>query len=71
MIAVALWRCYLRSWERPYAAASFSVLAVMANGVFQEEAMFAPLALGNVLAFAGLLLGRACRTSVYRGSWSR
>jgi hypothetical protein len=65
-IALALWKSYLRSGERTYAAASFAVLAMMANGVFQEEAMFAPLALGTVLAFAGLLLGRACRRSVYQ-----
>jgi hypothetical protein len=30
--------------------------------VFQEEALFAPLALGIVMGLAGLLLGRAART---------
>jgi hypothetical protein len=64
-IAVRLWRVYLVNGERLYAAASFSVLTVLANGVFQEEAIFAPLAHGIVLAFAGLLLGRAYRTVVY------
>ncbi len=64
-IAVRLWRVYLANGERLYAAASFSVLTVLANGVFQEEAIFAPLAHGIVLAFAGLLLGRAYRTVVY------
>jgi hypothetical protein len=31
------------------------------NGIFQEEAMFAPLALGLMCAFAGLLLGATSR----------
>jgi hypothetical protein len=60
-IAARLWRHYRRSGERLYATAAFSVLVVAANGVFQEEAMFSPLALGVVLAVAGLLLGRAYR----------
>jgi hypothetical protein len=64
-IAVRLWRTYLQCGERLYAAAAFAVLTVVANGVFQEEAMFAPLAHGIVLAFAGLLLGRAYRNVVY------
>jgi hypothetical protein len=67
-IALRLWRHYRRSGERLYATAAFSVLVVSANGVFQEEAMFAPLALGIVLALAGLLLGRAARASVYHNS---
>jgi len=45
---------------RPYATGCFAILAIMANGVFQEEAIFAPLALGIVMGLAGLLLGRAC-----------
>jgi hypothetical protein len=68
-IAVRLWKQYLHSRERLYAAAAFALLAVTANGVFQEEAMFAPLALGIVLAFAGLLLGRAHRGAVYH-NWT-
>jgi hypothetical protein len=60
-IAMRLWKHYVRSGERLYATTAFAVLAVTANGVFQEEAMFAPLALGIVLAIAGLLLGRAYR----------
>jgi hypothetical protein len=64
-IALRLWKHYLRSGERLYATAAFAILAMTANGVFQEEAMFAPLALGIVLAIAGLLLGRA-----YRGPYT-
>jgi hypothetical protein len=65
-IALRLWAHYLRSGERLYATAAFSVLVVSANGVFQEEAMFSPLALGVVLAVAGLLLGRGARAPVYQ-----
>jgi len=67
-IAVKLWRWHLRSGDRLYATWCFALLAVMANGVFQEEAMFAPLALGIVTGLAGLLLGRASRTAA---TWPR
>jgi hypothetical protein len=60
-IAMKLWKWYLCSESRLYAAGCFALLTVTANGIFQEEAIFAPLALGMVLAFAGLLLGRAYR----------
>ena len=59
--AVKLWGWHLRAGGRLYATGCFAVLAIMANGVFQEEAIFAPLALGIVMGLAGLLLGRACR----------
>jgi hypothetical protein len=64
-IAWHLWKHYLRSGERLYPTAAFSVLVVSTNGVFQEEAMFSPLALGVVLGVAGLLLGRAARAPIY------
>jgi hypothetical protein len=64
-IAVCLWKHYRLSGERLYATAAFSVLVVSANGVFHEEAMFSPLALGVVLAVAGLLLGRAARAALH------
>jgi len=34
---------------------------MLVNGLFQEEAWFAPLALGLVLAFAGLTFGAVDR----------
>jgi hypothetical protein len=37
------------------------VSAITVNGIFQEEAMFAPLALGVMCGFAGLMLGGAQR----------
>jgi hypothetical protein len=60
-VVVKLWRLYLASGNRACAATAFAVLLVGVNGIFQEEALFAPLAMGLVLALAGLLLGRGCR----------
>jgi hypothetical protein len=60
-LAWKLWACHLHFGGRLYAAGCFAILTVIANGIFQEEAMFAPLALGIVTGFAGLLLGRASR----------
>jgi hypothetical protein len=62
-IVVKLWRLYLRTGNRACAAVAFSILVVGVNGIFQEEALFAPLAMGLVLAMAGLLLGRGHRPS--------
>ncbi len=61
-LAVKLWGLYLRSHDRLFAAGAFAVLTVTVNGIFQEEALFSPLAIGIVVALAGLLLGRAHRT---------
>jgi hypothetical protein len=60
-LAIKLWRVYLESGDRLFAAGAFALLVVMVNGIFQEEALFSPLALGMVLGLAGLLLGRAYR----------
>ena len=38
------------------------LVTIAVNGIFQEEALFAPLAFGMLAALAGLLLGRAYRT---------
>ena len=61
-LAVKLWGLYMRSHDRLFAAGAFAVLTVTVNGIFQEEALFSPLAMGIVVALAGLLLGRAHRT---------
>jgi hypothetical protein len=70
-IAMKLWKWHLRSGSRLYATGCFALLIVTANGIFQEEAIFAPLALGTVLALAGLLLGRAYRTTPDQNVGSR
>jgi hypothetical protein len=61
-LAFKLWALYRRSHDRLFATGAFAILTVMVNGIFQEEALFSPLALGLVVALAGLLLGRAYRT---------
>jgi len=38
------------------------------NGIFQEEALFAPLAFGTMMALAGLLMGRHCRVDAPDGA---
>lgn len=46
------------------AAIAFAVMGVVANGVFQEEAFFAPLALSLFLGVAGMILGASVRSGV-------
>src|SRR5665811_1005984 len=58
-----LWGLYLVSGKPVFAAMGLGVLTILVNGIFQEEALFSPLAFGLLAAFAGLLLG-----SVYRES---
>jgi hypothetical protein len=60
-MALKLWSLFLMSRDRLLAVAALSILAIAVNGIFQEEALFAPLAVGTVLVFAGLSLGRAYR----------
>jgi hypothetical protein len=62
-LAVKLWGLYMASHDRLFAAGTFALLTITVNGIFQEEALFSPLALGVVVALAGLLLGRAYRTT--------
>jgi hypothetical protein len=65
-IAVKLWNLYSRTRDLVFAVTALGLLTVIANGIFQEEALFSPLALGLLLGFCGLLLGRAYRPSVTR-----
>ena len=62
-LALKLWRVYARTKDRLFTIGACSILTIMANGIFQEEALFSPLALGMVLGLAGLLLGRAYRAA--------
>lgn len=45
-------------------AAALSLIAVVVTGLFQEEAYFAPLALGSFMALAGMIVGAGIRTGV-------
>jgi hypothetical protein len=60
-LALKLWTLHVRSNDRLLAVGALGLLTIIVNGIFQEEALFAPLALGLISALAGLLLGRAYR----------
>jgi hypothetical protein len=65
-IVLMLWRHYRLTGQSLFAAAALGIAAITVNGIFQEEALFAPLALGLMCAFGGLMLG-----SAYRGAPAR
>lgn len=58
-LAARCWTVFLTSGRQLLAAAAFGVAALTINGIFQEEAMFAPLALALMMLIAGLELGAA------------
>jgi hypothetical protein len=60
-VALRLWRLHMRSGDRLAAVTALGLLTMAVNGIFQEEALFAPLALGLLACIAGMLLGRAHR----------
>ena len=45
-------------------AAALSLMTVIMTGLFQEEAYFAPLALGSFMALAGMIVGAGARAGV-------
>lgn len=47
-----------------HAAASFALLTVLVNGIFQEEALFSPIALGLFVSLNGMILGQAVRKGI-------
>lgn len=57
------WTEFRRTGRPLLSAAAFGVLALTVNGIFQEEAMFAPLALALMTLLAGLELGRVGETA--------
>ncbi len=60
-VARAAWRLY-QSYRAPtLALAASSIAAILVNGLFQEEALFAPLALGLAMALTGLSFGATDR----------
>lgn len=52
------WQVFGMTGDRLAALSTFTLLTLLANGLLQEEAMFAPLALGVTLLLAGIALGR-------------
>jgi hypothetical protein len=60
-LANVAWRLFRRLRSPALALTAASIAVMLVNGLFQEEAWFAPLALGLVLAFAGLTFGAVDR----------
>jgi hypothetical protein len=60
-IALKAWRLYASSGILTQGLAAFGVMVVLVNGVFQEEALFAPPALGLLLCLTGLVIGNHIR----------
>lgn len=49
-----------------HAAAAFGLATIVVTGLFQEEAHFAPLALGLFMGLAGMIIGASARTGLLR-----
>jgi hypothetical protein len=62
-MALKAWRLYACSGLLTQGLASFGVMIVLVNGIFQEEALFAPPALGLLMCLTGLAIGNAIRAS--------
>jgi hypothetical protein len=60
-LARTAWRLFGALGAPALALTVASIAIILVNGLFQEEAWFAPLALGLVLAFAGLTFGAVDR----------
>lgn len=61
-IAALCWRLFRQLRLPSLALATALIVVTLFNGLFQEEAMFAPLALGLVMLIVGLTLGAVDRT---------
>jgi hypothetical protein len=61
VVALKAWRLYASSGYLTQGLAGFGVMVVLLNGLFQEEALFAPLALGLMLSLTGLVIGSHVR----------
>ena len=61
LIGLRVWRLYARSGILTQGLAAFGIFVVLVNGLFQEEALFAPPALGLMLSLTGLVIGSQIR----------
>lgn len=66
-MALKAWRLYASSGYLTQGLAGFGVMVVLLNGLFQEEALFAPLALGLMLSLTGLVIGSHVRMQTVAG----
>ena len=55
------WRLYKAFHAPTLAFATSAIAVILVNGLFQEEALFAPLALGFIMALTGLAFGSVDR----------
>ncbi|MCT4655753.1 MAG: hypothetical protein N4A65_08080 [Cohaesibacter sp.] len=60
-IAIQTFKLSWYSRVNLHSIAAFALLIILVNGVFQEEALFSPLALGALMALNGHILGSALR----------
>lgn len=60
-LALRAWRLYAYSGIASQGQVAFGICAILANGVFQEEALFAPPALGLLVCLSGIILGTSVR----------
>jgi hypothetical protein len=60
-LARVAWRLFKTFRAPALALAASSIVIILVNGLYQEEALFAPLGLGLVLALAGLSFGAVDR----------
>ena len=67
-MALKAWRYYASSGIPAQGLAGFGVIVVLVNGIFQEEALFAPPALGLLMCLTGLVIGNHLRMQVARRS---
>ena len=56
-IAWQAWRRFQSRPDRALAIVPFAVLVTLTNGIFHEEALFSPLAMGSMMILAGMSLG--------------
>jgi hypothetical protein len=63
-LAWRAWRLYIARNDRLTGIVALAVLTMLVNGIFQEEALFSPLALGAMMGILGLVLGRAFRSTL-------
>src|ERR1700730_1448887 len=61
VIAMKAWRLYAASGILTQGLAAFGILVILVNGIFQEEALFGPPALGFLSCLTGLVIGNAIR----------
>src|SRR5207237_518020 len=60
------WRLYASSGLLTQGLAGFGIMVVLFNGIFQEEALFAPPALGLLCCLLGLVIGNHSRQQTAR-----